>query len=1372
MTYTPYGEFPDDEELKGFGTELKQEAMTLAPEMQAAEVEQQELEQTQVEEQADPATAEEQPEQKKEEPQEEKKPGLLDPASKPEPKQPGDEGTNPNRPPEGEEGNYKWNPQTGEYELNASAAMQMVGETVLAPAVGTVDGFTDMYNYFMPGPDIPMIPKFRDSNLQTIRDISSFVGPSLTGVGILGKIGQGIQSAKYLPNIVRAIASNPMTKWFGGLAADGAVGAVSDQSNRHSLDGNAQRAVRDMLKTPESEHLFGIFAPDWATQPEDSEDMKRAKNRNEGFGLGILSGLGIGLAKVAGAAVDTRLATKYHGANAADTEYLNKITKDEFSNIKYSDDPIEDAVARSEARTQRNLDELGEFTVAKMNEANMVEGKPFQTADELEFTEPAKGIHDNFDWNENGVRNADPDGVPGAMVSAVKIQKNIGTRNGRLGSIITEAALKYGLDVDSLQKGQLINLILDKITKSGKFSAQVGDRIISAKEIDAAGTFLAEVMEEMEPGQMKELLGEYRKLNDDLNIEVVNKVGYDAVFKSIKKYQDVFLNLDEKKARALLTTSLAGQASDMATMINQMPPNVAITEARNQIFDRMEYLMVEKGLASYDAGSTLASLNVWKRIKALADPKGAAKDYVLAQVQARERFLGKVIPKAKEFTSNLISIMDEKPHFMKPLFEAYQLLDGDVQSMYRLNQYVYENLGAIQQAFVRGENTMPNLIVEGFYANYYNSILSSTATPIRAMVGNLGGLIARPINTMVGSLVSGDVRNMHRAWVQYSGAVGAFTEAFQHAGKIGRMANENAMSVMSYGKGDLVIQNFDNKVKVLRSFAEASKKEGHHGPEFLLDMYEAQMDSALSKYQRFSANWMTMADAFVKSSIGVAEARGRAFDRLFEPGKRLMPKDFKKAQKAAYDEMVDSKGFLTDQANKHFSGEIALNLDSDFSRGVSSLVQQNPWVKPFILFPKTSANMLGMFAEYGPIAGITKNFWDLVGYKSMDEVPHEHIMEVLGRKGIDFDENAISTFRQMRYEAKGRIAAGSLAIYATSQMFMQNNIRGYGSYDKERQRVRTDNGWMEKTYKGWDGKWHSYDWLGPLGDWIAVTSTVMDNFDEISSAQYEHLTEKLKYVLAASITNKSVMAMMEPMNDVLAGNDSAAARWGANFINASMLPLGGLRGQFSKILSEGLNEVSDDLGELLRNKNSGLLNVVDPDGALSEKYDWVDGIKVGYVEDFFQRGVNVITGHKMADSLSPEKQFLIDIEYNARPTFQKGDEGVEYTSDQTSALYYAVGESGQFNRELKNIMQRADVREYMKEMKAARKKGIPSTKVDATTWDNIHPLIDAALRRAVKAAKSKIPAKLRDEISEAERVSRMTKAANRGGNMDFILKNK
>ena len=660
---------------------------------------------------------------------------------------------------------------------------------------------------------------------------------------------------------------------------------------------------------------------------------------------------------------------------------------------------------------------------------------------------------------------------------------------------------------------------------------------------------------------------------------------------------------------------------------------------------------------------------------------------------------------------------------------------------------------------------MPNAIIEGFYANYYNSILSATTTPFRALVGNAGGLIARPINTMVGSVLSGDLKNVHRAWVQYSGAIGAFQEASKHAGKIWRQAVENPMSVMSYGKGDLVIQNFENKVKVLKSFAEASRKEGHYGPQYLVDVYEAQMDNAMNPWFRYSANAMTAADAFVKSTIGTAEARGRAYDQFMREGKKLTKTDFKKAHKAAYAEMVDSKGFVTDKANQYFSGEIALNLDSPLSQGVSNIIQQNPWIKPFVLFPRTSVNMLGMFAQYGPIAPITKDFWDLVGYKSMDEVPHEHIMEVLGRKGIDFDENAIQTFKQMRYEAKGRLAMGSMAILGTSAMFMQNNIRGTGSYDKERQRVRTDNGWMKKTYKGWDGKWHSYEWLGPLGDWIAVTADVMDNFDEISSAQHERLTEKLKYVLASAVTDRSVMAMLEPMNDVIAGNDAAGNRWGANFINAAMLPAGGLRGQFSKLMSNGLREVSDDLGELLRNKNNGIADLLDPDGALSEKWDWVDGVKVGYVEDFFQRGWNSFSGHKMADSLSPEKQFLLDIEYDSRPTFQKGDDGIEYTSEQTSALYYQIGKQGDFNKYLKTIMGLAEVEQYMSKMKRARADGKTSTEVPHDEVSNIHSMVDTALRRAMKSAKGGLNQRLQDEISTAEREARMSKAAATKGNL-------
>ena len=1366
MTYTPYNDFNNDEEAARIAEQSLQERSELEQSVQQTQVDQQ-AQQAEVEQEAmanPEGTPEgEQPAATTEEPKQEE----ATPAPEGE-VQPGDTGTNPNQPPEGDEDLYKWNPAVGEYEMKSGAMVQKLGETVFAPAAGTLDGFVDTYNYFMPGPDIPKLPKFRDTNLENIRTVSSYIGPTLLGQGLITKGAKALHATGKAGPWMQKLGNNPAFKWFANLGLDMGVGGVVDQANSHSTGDNLQGELRKALKTPEGERLFGIFPSDWATNPNNTPDENRAKNRNEGFGLGWLTGIAQGLGEVVSASSSVRRSTQYLAKDDSAAAYFAKRQGDEFSNTKYSDDPIEDAVARSEARTQHNLDELGEFYVAKYNEQALAKGEPFQTADEIPFEGPVKGIHDSFDWSETGVRNADPDGVPGAMVDAARIQGNIGTRHGRLGSIVTEAALKYGLDVDSLQKGQLVTLVMDSIEQSGKFDALINDKIVSAKQIDEAGTFLAEVMEEMEPGQMQQLLGEFKKMNDDLNIQVVNKVGYDGVFKALKKYQDTFLNLNEKKARALLTTSLAGQASDMSLAMKELDGSAAVEAARTMIFDRMEYLMVEKALASYDAGSTLQSLNVWKRMKAMSDPNGAAKDFTLQQVEAREKFLGTLVPKVKGFTANLLAIAEEKPHFLVPLFDAYNMLDGDVTSMYRLNNYVYESLGAIQQAFIKGEDTMPNLIVQGFYGNYYNSILSATATPIRAWVGNIGGLIARPINTMVGAMASGDLKAMHRAGVQYAGFVSAMQEGFAHMGHYYKKTRENPMSTMSYGKGDLIIQENEAQMHVLRQFAEAAKKDGEYGPEFMVNMYQAQFDQAMNPFLRYSAEMMGAGDAFVRAFVGVAEARGRAFDQLLTPGKRMMPKDFKKATKKAYKDMVDSKGFITDTANDYFSKEIALNLDSELSRGISEMIAKNPALKPFIMFPKTSINILSMFQAYSPLAAISKDFWDVVGYPSMDQVPMEHIQKVLTRKGIAFDENAVNVFKQMRYEAKGRLAVGSASIAGASALFMQDRLRGNGHWDKERQRVRTDNNWAPKTYKGLDGKWHSYEWLGPLGDWLAVTADVMDNFDGISTAAHENMTEKLMYIMAASITNRSVMAQIEPLNDVLSGNGAAMNRWGANFINGAMGPLGGMRNQMSRLLSDGLKEVDSELVSLLRNKNN-YVDALNPEGALGPKYDWVDHEIVGQVEGFHQRLWNVVTGQRMAEKLTPNKQFLIDIEYDSRPTFMKGEEGIPYTDKQRSALYDEMGEQGYFAHQLNIIRKDAERAGWMDKLREFRDKGVGSTAatggVAADKYLGVYDRIDVALRIAMKRAEAALSSREIELMDQRAAAKRMNDGMSRRGTL-------
>lgn len=46
-----------------------------------------------------------------------------------------------------------------------------------------------------------------------------------------------------------------------------------------------------------------------------------------------------------------------------------------------------------------------------------------------------------------------------------------------------------------------------------------------------------------------------------------------------------------------------------------------------------------------------------------------------------------------------------------------------------------------------------------------------------------------------------------------------------------------------------------------------------------------------------------------------------------------------------------------------------------------------------------------------------------------------------------------------------------------------------------------------------DGKWYSYEWLGPIGDWMALTVDVGDNFDTITTPIQEKFFNKMAFIL-------------------------------------------------------------------------------------------------------------------------------------------------------------------------------------------------------------------------------------------------------------------
>ena len=175
----------------------------------------------------------------------------------------------------------------------------------------------------------------------------------------------------------------------------------------------------------------------------------------------------------------------------------------------------------------------------------------------------------------------------------------------------------------------------------------------------------------------------------------------------------------------------------------------------------------------------------------------------------------------------------------------------------------------------------------------------------------------------------------------------------------------------------------------------------------------------------------------------------------------------------------------------------------------------------------------------------------------------------------------------LRYEIKGKAAIGSL--FTTTAFFAAMNGRctGTGHYDKARQRQRVKSGWKAKTctVPGTD-KVVSYEWMGPIGDWIALAADVVDNTDTLTSSMIEDMGTKLTAILAGSLTNRTVLAQLEPLFDVLQGNGSAASRWSSSMLN-NFVPMGSLRNELGKLMYPQLRQLRSEFENNLRNKMLG-----------------------------------------------------------------------------------------------------------------------------------------------------------------------------------------
>ena len=1226
-------------------------------------------------------------------------------------------------------------------------------ELMMSPVVGTIDWLADLGNWAtskvrqpLKIPEIPKIPKFDQEGAQALREISSLVVPFLLLRQQALKLGGNIQAsgvaAKYAPWLHR-LGNNKAFQFLSKIGLDQGVGVFTDVVNQTN-------SVNDTLATSWKRGKWWghQLIPEAWTSDKLGPDAKHRANVLEGVRLGFYTDVTEGLVK---------LIKSSRGVSRVGTEFLTEAGKKSKKLDDLVIDPLDVKVfdgtnvttnnlLKSEAKYQREIDSLTDY---------------YKNSNKLDVNKPTVGIHKFSDNAQEGVIPKSFDGILGAAKDQAQIVGNVNTTFGRLGNLITEGFRKAGLDEDIIANRTLIKSLRDDLIKGGKYSVKLPDgSILPWKTIDKEGTILAEIISDpsLPRGDLLRILDNFRDTTSKLN-----KVGMNALNKANKEMLAMWSDINTDKATAYFLTSEAGQISDISEGARLVKDSNAVGRANELIVDRIELFDIESKLHDFNfkgRKDLLAQIQ--------ADPTNAFR-YINQLESKYTNKLSKIVPEAKQLRAYLEGIQESAPEFAEAVRLAYEMSDGNVRAIKDLNKYIQNSFGTWNKAFIDTTPEIPSYVYKQLMGNVFNSMLSAIGTPVRALYGNFGGFISEPVSVFYGALRSGDVQQLRRASHMYFGFTDTFQNGLQYMGKMFRKAAVDPQSLRDFTRKDF--DTFVTGKKLNQEIANAAAKKGEYGPQVIQSWGEQLESLANHPWLRFGPNAMTGLDGFTQATQKIAMDKAQAFDELLikHPDGKWTNVEFQELWQDLYKKNRDAGGFIKDEAVDYARGEIALNLDSGLSRWMNPILQRVPVLRSLLWFPKTAINNLSLFGKYSPRVGVGPignwkggslgfnfvsehaEFLGPFGNKASSEFTMAEKIASLKKRNkwvkTDAPEIVNAKWNHLKNIVQGRAAIGNIAVISAGILASQGRCRGNGHWDPRVQKVRNDQGWERKTCQGPDGKWYSYEFLGPLGDWMALTIDIIDNYDSIGTATFEKMEKKMGFILGASITDKSLLGSIEPLYDILSGNTAAIARWRTTMENV-LFPAASFRNELGKNLYGMLREVNNsDVRELQRNKNNWL-DFFDPAGAQAPLINFVDGKPINKAGDSIgARTCKTIFGCGGTASPSPEGQFLIDIEFNMLPSFNVASNGVEYTSAEKSELKTLMGEDGYFNKGLNKIMKEAEdvryvtpdgkrIKGFLNIMRHFRRTGNTSESLES--YSRIVKKVETLLRRSIKRIESRL----------------------------------
>ena len=1169
----------------------------------------------------------------------------------------------------------------------------------LAAAVPTslVDFGVDILNV-LPGVNIPKPTKFENETAQAVRQISSVVTPTI----LLGGAGKAAGTAANT-RVGWSVGQNKFVQFMGERGVEAlaglTVGTVSSEYEEDNATGTLKKAF------PKT---FDFIPDSMATLDSDTPDMKRQKNIREDIGLGFVTDLALGSVKFVNAIADATGALRKSNRLVGETPQSRKWL-DTNKPPASSADP-EEAIIQSAIKQEEALDEMGMYGYS-MNPA---------------MDQPIKGVHDMYDYTEVGIRTVDDFGVVGASVDAVRVAKNLDTVYGRLGNVISEPALKYSLTSGDNAQDVVLGLA-DQLHQAGRIGMEGNGWKVTFDDVIDEGENLAIQLFDprMSKANVRQVLEPFIIRTDD-GKEILAEGGFAMAAKALRGFGSELTSMDVARAQSILAGSLSGRISDLSEGARLMEGTAAVEVAQEKIIDMMQYVTQLSASAKYYKNR---KMNLIQQVQnGFKNIEGYNEATVLGAGETAKR----IFEDSQRFGNTMRQIAANQPRLMEQFLMAYELTDGSIDTITKMNNYIAGMTTDLGKAIVNFNPEVENKLIAGVWSNVYNNILSAFKTPIQALTGNFGGIVSQPISYFAGAALSGKgLKAMQRGWIAYSSVGETMRKALPYAGDVFLKASREPDSIRAVTRTDLLLQS-ERELDFLKQAARAQAADGDEGLQYIVNQIEMLNDLGKDPVLRFGPNAMTALDGFTGVFNAAAESRFRAMDELVASGKPITKENVKPIADKYYKQMFGDNGLLKDEAVKYANSEMALNLDTPLAQGVGDLVKTVPGMRPFLMFPTTGMNMIDMMGKYGPWTPFQRDVNELA-YTKLDDLlgNEERIDQLLKARNIDIEsmdtiakQNKIA---DLKYVARGRKAIGALAVTGTVGLIMNDRITGDGLYDKQTQMSRVKNSkWQKRSIKGLDGKFYSYESLGPIADWLALTANVADNFDMLGEARVEHFLSKLGFVFGAAVTDRTGLSTIKPLLDILSGNEGAMTRWSAGFIN-SLGPLASQRGEWSRILSEGLLEVENDFMSQLENRNR-FAGELDPSNRQPYIYSPVTGEKPnGY--SFLQRVWNAYSPIKVHPEQSPEEKFLQEMEFDINTNFRSKD-GVKLTAPERSELFRLMGERGFFKEAIQEIMRDAGSWKSIEKLRELRNQGYKSDEVSLKKWHDLHARLSEARRAA------------------------------------------